>query len=415
MRWQAAVRRDGVGMTRIAIVGAGPAGLYAAEVLADAGHAVAVYDAMPAPGRKLLVAGHGGLNLTHSEPLPGFARRYGPQAERFAPWLAAFGPEQLRAWADGLGAETFVGSSGRIFPKAFKAANLLAAWLDRLRSLGVRFHPRQRLIGLDPGPRLRFAGPDGESEVTPAAALLALGGASWPETGSDAAWVPLLSAHGVAIVPLVPANCGFETPWSAHLRDRHAGAPLKTIGLAFAGQQVRGEVVITAYGLEGGGLYPLGAALRAALADHDGPALLTLDLKPDLEAAAVQARLSEARDGASLATVLRKRLHLDPAAIALINERSTPAERQDPVALAARIKALPVPLTRSRPLAEAISSAGGIDFAEVDQHLMLRRLPGVWVAGEMLDWEAPTGGYLLQGCFTTAAWAAHGIRHRQRS
>ena len=402
-------------MTPIVIVGAGPAGLYAAEVLADAGHAVAVYDAMPAPGRKLLVAGHSGLNLTHSAPLPGFARWYGAQAERFAPWLAAFGPEQLCAWADGLGAETFVGSSGRVFPKAFKAANLLAAWLDRLRSLGVHFHMRQRLIGLGPGPHLRFSGPEGENDVHPPAALLALGGASWPETGSDAAWVPLLCAHGVGIVPLAPANCGFETTWSDHLRERHAGAPLKTIGLTFAGQQVRGEVVITTYGLEGGGLYPLGAALRAALAGADGPALLTLDLKPDLAVAVLQARLSEARDGASLATVLRKRLHLDPAAIALLNERTTAAERQDASLLAARIKALPVPLTRARPLAEAISSGGGIDFAEVDEHLMLRRLPGVWVAGEMLDWEAPTGGYLLQGCFTTGAWAAQGIHlHKHR-
>jgi hypothetical protein len=399
-------------MTPIAIVGAGPAGLYAAEVLADAGHAVAVYDAMPAPGRKLLVAGHSGLNLTHSEPLPGFAARYGAQSERFATWLTAFGPEQLRAWADGLGAETFVGSSGRVFPKAFKAANLLAAWLERLRSLGVRFHMRHRLSAIEPGPRLRFNGPAGEVIVEPRAALLALGGASWPETGSDAAWVPLLAAHGVRIAPLAPANCGFESPWSSHLRA-HAGAPLKTIGLAFAGQQVRGEVVITAYGLEGGGLYPLGAPLRAALAAHDGPALLTLDLKPDLDHAALTARLAAPRDGASLASVLRKRLRLTPAAIALLNERTTPAERQDPATLAARLKALPVPLTRARPLAEAISSAGGIDFAEVDEHLMLRRLPGVFVAGEMLDWEAPTGGYLLQGCFTTGAWAAQGMRRHK--
>jgi len=399
-------------MTPIAIVGAGPAGLYAAEVLADAGHAVAVYDAMPAPGRKLLVAGHSGLNLTHSEPLPGFAARYGAQSERFATWLTAFGPEQLRAWADGLGAETFVGSSGRVFPKAFKAANLLAAWLERLRSLGVRFHMRHRLSAIEPGPRLRFSGPAGEVIVEPRAALLALGGASWPETGSDAAWVPLLAAHGVRIAPLAPANCGFESPWSSHLRA-HAGAPLKTIGLAFAGRQVRGEVVITAYGLEGGGLYPLGAPLRAALAAHDGPALLTLDLKPDLDHAALTARLAAPRDGASLASVLRKRLRLTPAAIALLNERTTPAERQDPATLAARLKALPVPLTRARPLAEAISSAGGIDFAEVDEHLMLRRLPGVFVAGEMLDWEAPTGGYLLQGCFTTGAWAAQGMRRHK--
>jgi len=402
-------------MTPFAIVGAGPAGLYAAEVLADAGHAVAVYDAMPAPGRKLLVAGHSGLNLTHSEPLPGFARRYGPQGERFTPWLAAFGPRQLCDWADGLGAETFVGSSGRIFPKAFKAANLLAAWLERLRSLGVRFHPRHRLLGIGSDLRLHFAAPEGEVVVQPTAALLALGGASWPETGSDAAWVPLLRAHGVAIVPLAPANCGFEASWSAHLRDAHAGAPLKTIGLSFAGERVRGEVVITAYGLEGGGLYPLGALLRAALAAHAGPAVLELDLKPDLEATTVQARLAEPRAGASLSTVLRKRLHLDAAAIALINECSLPSERKDPALLAARIKALPVALTGARPLAEAISSAGGIDFAEVDEHLMLHRLPGVFVAGEMLDWEAPTGGYLLQGCFTTAAWAAQAMLRRQRS
>jgi uncharacterized flavoprotein (TIGR03862 family) len=400
---------DPAGMTPIAIVGAGPAGLHAAEILAGAGRAVAVYDAMPAPGRKLLVAGHGGLNLTHSEPLEAFARRYGANHERFARWLRDFGPEQLRSWADGLGAETFVGTSGRVFPKAFKAAALLGAWLDRLRSLGVRFHPRHRLIGVEPGPRLRFAGPGGESDVAPAAALLALGGASWPETGSDAAWVPLLAAHGIAVRPLMPANCGFETVWSERLRGVHAGAPLKTIGLAFAGQRARGEIVITAYGLEGGGLYPLGAALRDALARRAGPVVLELDLKPDLDEGTLLARLSEPRDGASLATVLRKRLRLDPPAIALVNERTTAVERRDPTTLATRIKALPIALTRTRPLGEAISTAGGIPFAEVDDHLRLLRLPGVSVAGEMLDWEAPTGGYLLQGCFTTGARAAAGI------
>jgi hypothetical protein len=394
-------------MRTVAIVGSGPAGLFAAECLAGAGFAVEVFDAMPAPGRKFLVAGHGGLNLTHAEPLPAFIARYGREQERFARYLAAFSPSDLRAWADGLGAETYVGSSGRVFPRVFKAAALLQAWLDRIRGLGGRIHPRHRLMDIGPGPRLRFATPEGEREVAPRAALLAMGGASWPQSGSDGGWAALLAGHGVRIEPFVPANCGFECEWSPRLRTA-AGKPLKTIAVAFGEHRVRGELVITDYGLEGGALYALGRPLREALA-LGGPAVLAIDLKPDVELEPLAKRLASAPRGAGLDQRLAEQAKLGEAAIALVHERIAVDDQRDPRRLAACLKALPVPLLRPRPIAEAISSGGGIAFSEVDEHLMLKRLPGVFCAGEMLDWEAPTGGYLLQGCFSTSNWAAQGI------
>jgi uncharacterized flavoprotein (TIGR03862 family) len=391
----------------VAVVGGGPAGLAAAEVLAGAGRRVALYEAMPSFGRKFLMAGRGGLNLTHSEPLAGFLARYrGSLAARLDEAIRAFPPAALVAWADALGQETFVGSSGRVFPRAMKASPLLRAWLARLEALGVALHPRHRWLGWDDARRLRFAAPGGEIVVAPAATLLALGGASWPRLGSDGAWLPLLAAEGVAIAPLVPANSGFCVAWSAHLSQRFAGAPLKPVTLTFAGRSLRGECIVTAEGLEGGVLYALSGALREAIA-RDGGAVLTLDLRPHLDEATLARRLA-ARGGApSLATLLRKAGGLSPVAAALLREAGPPPVA--PEALARRIKALPLTLTGTTGLARAISTAGGIAEAALDRRWMLRRRPGVFVAGEMLDWEAPTGGYLLQGCFASGRAAAAGL------
>ena len=399
-------------MRTVAIVGSGPAGLFAAECLAGAGFAVSIYDAMPAPGRKFLVAGHGGLNLTHSEPAAAFATRYGQDSERFARYLAAFSPTDMRAWADGLGAETFVGSSGRVFPRVFKAAALLQAWIDRIKGMSGRIHPRHRLIDIQPGPRLRFSTPDGEREAIPRAVLLSLGGASWPQTGSDGTWATMLGNHGVHINPFKPSNCGFTCDWSPRVRAI-AGKPLKTIALSFGEHRVRGELVITDYGLEGGALYALGRPLREAL-EHGEPAIVAIDLKPDVELEALAKRLGDAPRHITLDQLLSDRAKLGEVAISLVHERTTADEQCDPRRLAARLKALPIPLLSPRPLGEAISSGGGISFTELDERLMLTKLPGVFCAGEMLDWEAPTGGYLLQGCFSTGYWAAQGIMQYAR-
>ncbi|EME68630.1 flavoprotein [Paramagnetospirillum caucaseum] len=379
------------------VVGAGPAGLMAAEAMAGRGRAVEVFDAMPSPGRKFLLAGKGGLNLTHSEPLERFTARYGAAAGFMAPLLAEFGPEQLRAWAEGLGVETFVGSSGRVFPAGMKAAPLLRAWIRRLRGLGVVLHTRRRWLGWDGDGRLRFAGPEGEERIAAGACVLALGGASWPNLGSDGGWAPILAEQGIGIAPLRPANCGFDLDWSPAFAGRFAGGRTGTVDLSFGGVRRRGEISITATGIEGGAVYGLSASLRDALATT-GEAVLRIDLMPDWSPERVAAALARPRGSRSLSTFLKKALPLPPTALALLREMS-PAT--DAKGLADAVKALPLALRRPRPLAEAISTAGGVALAEVDGNLMLRRRPGTFAAGEMLDWEAPTGGYLLTGCFAS--------------
>jgi len=392
----------------VAIVGGGPAGLIAAEVLGRAGLQVIVYDQMPSVGRKLLMAGRGGLNLTHSEEFGRFATRYAEAQPRLQPLIEAFRPEDLRAWSEELGQETFVGSSGRVFPKAFKASPLLRAWLSRLETLGVRFALRHRWQGFDEDGALIFTGAAGEPvRVKPAATLLALGGASWPRLGSDGTWVEPLSRQGVAISPLRPANMGFTVAWSELMRSRFEGEPLKRIALTFESTTVKGEAIVTLDGIEGGAVYALSARLRSAI-ERTGSATLSLDLRPDLSEDVLANRLSAPRKGQSASTFLRKAGGLSPVGVAMLREASL-ALPPEPEALARLIKAVPLTLTGTKSLDRAISSAGGVPFGEVDEHLMLRRMPGVFVAGEMLDWEAPTGGYLLQATFATGIAAARGV------
>lgn len=395
---------------RVAIIGGGPAGLMAAEVLGQAGVNVDLYDAMPSVGRKFLLAGVGGMNITHAEDYAAFVSRYGERAGDLRPLLDAFSPDSLREWIHGLGIDTFVGSSGRVFPSDMKAAPLLRAWLKRLRESGVQLHTRQRWLGWDEHGALRIAGPQGESRVEADATLLALGGGSWARLGSDGAWVPLLQNRGIAIAPLQPANCGFEVAgWSEHLREKFAGAPLKTVSLALPGEAPRkGEFVLTAAGIEGSLVYALSARIRNRIS-RDGAAEVLLDLLPDRTLAQVASALARPRGSQSMAKHLHRQLKLDGVKAALLRELTDAATFQDPQALAAAIKALPIRLVRPRPLDEAISSAGGVPFEELDEGLMLRRLPGVFCAGEMLDWEAPTGGYLLTACFASGRAAAEGM------
>lgn len=395
----------------VTIIGGGPAGLVAAEMLGQAGVAVTIYDQMPSLGRKFLMAGRGGLNLTHSEEFERFVARYSEGSERLRPLLEAFRPEDLRGWCEGLGQETFVGSSGRVFPKAFKASPLLRAWLARLDALGIRFALRHRWQGWDEEGRPVFTNAAGERVAAQAdATILALGGASWPRLGSDGSWVELLKAKGVAVAPLRPANMGFTLPWSEVIRGRFEGEPLKRIALAFEGVTVRGEAIVTADGIEGGAVYALSARLRDAI-EREGQATLLLDLRPDMPEEALAKRLSAPRKGQSASTYLRKAASLSPLGIALLRE-SDPRLPVEPGDLARLIKAVPLILTGMKPLDRAISSAGGIPFAELDENLMLRRLPGFYAAGEMLDWEAPTGGYLLQATFATGIAAAKGVLAR---
>lgn len=395
----------------VTIIGAGPAGLIAAEALAKAGARVRLHDAMPSAGRKLLMAGRGGLNLTHSEPLEAFLGRYGEAADWAGPHLEAFKPADLIAWADGLGQTTFVGSSGRVFPKAMKASPLLRAWLGRLGELGVELSLRSRWTGWDASGALTFATPDGPVGETADATILALGGASWPRLGSDGGWTALLADRGVEITPLQPANVGFNVAWSDIFRDRFAGQPLKAIALTHGNQTVRGEAMIAAYGLEGGAIYALSAGLREAIA-RDGKAEIGVDLHPDQTLGQLTARLVTPQGRQSQSNHLRKAAHLSPAAIGLMREATGGPIPISPRSQAALIKGARITLTGMQGLERAISSAGGIALSELDEGLMLRRLPGVFAAGEMLDWEAPTGGYLLQATLATGLAAARGVCRR---
>ena len=383
-------------MTSIAIIGAGPAGLMAAEVLSRAGLRVDIHDRMPSVARKFLMAGRGGLNLTHSEPFERLVSRYGKTAPLLRPALEAFPPGELRAWADGLGADTFVGSSGRVFPRAMKASPLLRAWLTRLSAQGVQFHLRHDWLGWD-DEQLVFAAPIGRLYVKPDATILALGGASWPKLGGNGVWAALLAAEGVDLAPFQPANAGFAAAWSPLFADKFAGTPLKNIALTFAGREVKGELMPTRYGIEGGAVYALSAALRDAIARH-GHADLVIDLRPDLNAGQVASKLGRASLKDSLANRLRKSLNLSPVAIALMHETG-----------ATDIKSIPLRLVAMQGLDRAISSAGGIMFDAVTTDFELKALPRVYAIGEMLDWEAPTGGYLLQACFSTAVAASRAI------
>ena len=387
-------------VSTVAVIGAGPAGLMAAEVLARGGARVTVFDHMPSPGRKLLIAGRGGLNLTHSEPLEAFLGRYGAARPALEPAIRRFPPAALVAWAEGLGQPTFVGSSGRVFPRAMKASPLLRAWLARLEGLGVALRPRHRWGGWDAAGAPAFTTPQGPLALRVEAVVLALGGASWPRLGSDGAWPALLP--DVPVTPLRPANCGFHVAWSGHLRARFAGTPLTRIALAFAGRSARGAAVITEAGIEGGAVYALSGAIRDAIARAGGPVTVALDLRPDLDAAALAARLDGPAGAVSLASRLR-RAGLPPVAAALLRE-----VQGDLRPLSQRVKALPLRLAAPMPIERAISSAGGIAWSALDAQFMLRARPGVFACGEMLDWEAPTGGYLLQACFATGVAAAEG-------
>jgi uncharacterized flavoprotein (TIGR03862 family) len=392
----------------VAIIGAGPAGLMAAEALAQGGAEVIVYDAMPSAGRKFLMAGRGGLNLTHSEPLPAFLTRYREAMPHLKTAIEAFPPQALRDWSEALGQETFVGSSGRVFPKAFKASPLLRAWLRRLDSMGVRLELRHRWSGWDEQGRLRLQTPDGPQFVETSATVLALGGASWPRLGSDGAWVETLVAKGVQISSLRPANSGFAVAWSDIFRDRFEGQPLKGVALTFGAHSVRGEAVVTRTGIEGGAVYALSAELREAII-RSGQVTLHVALQPDLDMKELIAKVSAPKGKQSLSNFLRKAVSLSPVAIGLLQEAAkasgTSLASLSQPNLATLINAVPIKLTGTAPIARAISTAGGIPFSELDGDFMLRRLPGVFAAGEMLDWEAPTGGYLLQASFATGAAA----------
>jgi uncharacterized flavoprotein (TIGR03862 family) len=410
---------------RVAVIGGGPAGLMAAETLAERAAALAIplrldlYDAMPSVGRKFLLAGRGGMNLTHGEPFAAFVTRYGARAAQLHAILEDFGPAQVRAWAHGLGVDTFVGTSQRVFPVDMKAAPLLRAWLHRLRAAGVHFHMRHRWIGWQVdketrntsaavGGGLHFVTPDGALTVAADAVILALGGGSWARLGSDGAWAPLLAQQGVSVAPLVPANCGFDVPWSAHFSSRYAGHPLTTVAIASTGSdgaplRKQGQFVVTAGGVEGSLIYALSSALRDQIAT-DGSALIHLDLLPDWTLARVAAEVTRPRGARSMASHLQSRLGIRGVKSGLLRECLGEAEFAaqclDPALLAQSIKSLPLRLVAARPIDEAISSAGGVRFDAL-QDAMLTALPGVFAAGEMLDWEAPTGGYLLTGCLAS--------------
>ncbi|MGR8998676.1 MAG: TIGR03862 family flavoprotein [Gammaproteobacteria bacterium] len=399
----------------IAVIGGGPAGLMAAEVLSQAGVQVDLYDAMPSVGRKFLMAGKGGMNISHSEPFDKFLSRYGTHRANIEPMLNHFMPDDLRAWAQGLGINTFIGSSGRVFPSDMKAAPLLRAWLHRLRGNGVNFHMRHRWLGWigNKNSMLRFETPAGERQIKADAIVLALGGGSWPKLGSTGAWVSLLTQRGIPVEPLQPSNCGFDVGWSEYFRDRFAGQPLKTVGVSFSNSKGvkflrQGELVITETGIEGGLIYALSAPLRDEIT-ASGFALIYLDLAPDKNLEFLVERISQARGKHSMANHLRKRIGINSVKTGLLRELLSAQNFSNPVQLCTNIKALPLKLIATRPLDEAISSAGGVAFEALDEQLMIRALPGVFCAGEMLDWEAPTGGYLLTACFASGRTAGLGV------
>ena len=399
-------------LSHVAIIGGGPAGLMAAEALSLAGAQVDVYDAMPSLGRKFLQAGVGGLNITHSEDFQLFCTRYDDRQLQLQAMLDRLPPSVLRNWVHELGIDTFVGSSGRVFPTQMKAAPLLRAWLHRLRSRGVRLHVRHRWLGWAANGALRLASPNGEILITPQVTILALGGASWPQLGSDGAWVALLQEKGVELATLQSANCGFEVAWSAHLREKFAGEPLKSVVLSFTdanGQTERrqGEMVISDHGVEGSLIYAFSRRLREQLNSH-GSATFYLDLAPGRDEKRVLSALNQARGSKSISSHIKSRVGLNAIKIALLHEVLSKEQFADPTVVAATIKALPISVHAVRPIAEAISTAGGVRFQSLDRNLMLTTLPGVFVAGEMLDWEAPTGGYLLTACFATGLWAGLG-------
>lgn len=399
-------------MMNVAVIGGGPAGLMAAEAAVSEGMQVDLYDAMASVGRKFLLAGKGGLNLTHSEALEPFLSRYGARRAQLAPLINSFGPDALRHWAHDLGVETFVGTSGRVFPSDLKSAPLLRAWLRRLRKAGVHVHARHRWQGWDAEGRLQFMAPQGPQTVRYGAVILALGGGSWPKLGSDAAWVPILAERKVSIAPLLPANCGFDVKWTDHFRAKFAGHPVKTVGIVVktaSGEVLRrqGEFVITETGIEGGVIYAVSSALREVIAAK-GVATIRLDLSPDRDVKRLMKDLSQPRGKRTMATHLERRAGIAGVKAGLLREIVPKEEFTDPVRVAAAMKSLPLRLLSTRPLEEAISTAGGVSFKALDTRLMIRNLPGVFCAGEMLDWEAPTGGYLLTACFASGRAAGLG-------
>lgn len=397
---------------RVAIVGGGPAGLIAAETARDAGAQVELYDAMPSVGRKFLLAGKGGLNLTHSEPLTALLSRYGPSRSAIAPCIEAFNPEAIKRWARGLGIETFVGSSGRVFPTDMKSAPLLRACLRRLRAIGVCIHVRHQWTGWTDRGELQFETTRGVAAIKTDATILALGGASWPKCGSDAAWVPILQRRRIPIAALRPANCGFDVGWSELVRKKFSGCPVKSVAVIVKDIQggettQRGEFVVTETGVEGGVIYSVSASIRDEIAQTGG-ATIWLDLSPDREESNLVLELSRARGSRTIASHLRRRVRIDGVKSALLHEVLPKEDFRNPVRLAGAIKRLPLRLAAPRPVEEAISTAGGVRFEALDERLMIRDLPGVFCAGEMLDWEAPTGGYLLTACLATGRAAGIG-------
>jgi uncharacterized flavoprotein (TIGR03862 family) len=394
----------------VAIIGGGPAGLMAAEIVSAQGRfaKVDVYDSMPSVGRKFLMAGKSGLNITHSDPFEVFVSRYGKRRKEIEPLLKQFGADELREWVHGLGIQTFIGTSGRVFPMGMKASPLLRAWLGRLTDSGVTFHLRHKLTGMRPDKSLQFETPNGDVTVNADAIVLALGGGSWRRLGSDGAWAEWLKQAGVGIEALRPSNCGFDVAWSEHFREKYEGHPIKSVVLSFGEFRGQGEFIVTKEGVEGGLIYTASALMRDEI-DANDKAVMTLDLKPDRTLEWLMDKLSRPRGKRSLASYLEKSLGIHSVKAGLLREFVSKEDFTNAERLAGFIKALPVPLVAPRPLDEAISSAGGVTFESLDENLMLKNMPGVFCAGEMLDWEAPTGGYLLTACFSSGVAAGNGV------